>query len=106
MKEIRVLTPEEVLPGFALAGVHHQALEPQQVWAALEELCAKPEVGVVVIDARLAEVLDPVRLQELLRHWAGVLVTLPAPAGLESAGEDDLQRLVRRALGYHVRIES
>jgi hypothetical protein len=38
-------------------------------------------------------------------RWAGVLVTLPAPAGRRAPPVDELQRLVQRALGYHVRLQ-
>lgn len=99
-----MLTPAEFRFGFALAGVRQRELAPEETWAALREATADPELGVVAVDERLLSGLDPVRLRELTDRWGGVLVTLPAPAGTVQR-EDELQRLVRRALGYHVRLE-
>ncbi len=105
MREIVVMTPEEGRFGFAMTGVRQQVVAPEEAWAALVETCADATVGVVAVDARLQSQFDPRRLRELTDHWGGVLVTLPAPAGAERPEVDELQRLVRRALGYHVRIE-
>lgn len=105
MKEILFLTPKDSAPGFALTGVRQQTVTVQEVWATLQQACADPELGVIAADARLLEKLDPVRLRELTERWSGVLVTLPAPAGRRAGTADELQRLVQRALGYHVRLQ-
>ena len=106
MKDVLILTPEEAMPGFALAGVRQVALSANQAMAAIEEFCKDAKVGVLAVDERLMQAIDSDRVQELVSHWPGVLVTLPAPAGGEKPAEDELQRLVRRALGCHVRLES
>lgn len=105
MKEILFLTMQDSAPGFALTGVRQQTLTPEQAWTTIEQVCADPEVGVIAVDARLLEKLDQVRLRELTNRWAGVLVTLPPPAGKRTPPSDELQRLVQRALGYHVRLQ-
>ena len=105
MKEILFLTMADSAPGFALTGVRQQTLKPEETWATLQQACADPEVGVVVADTRLLKKLDPVRLRELTDRWPGVLVTLPAPADKRTPPSDELQRLVQRALGYHVRLQ-
>jgi V/A-type H+-transporting ATPase subunit F len=105
MKEILVLTPAESRFGFALAGVRQSELTAENTWAALREATADPMIGVIAVDERLLTSIDPLRLRELTARWGGVLVTLPVPAGATPPAEDELQRLVRRALGYHVRLE-
>ncbi len=105
MNRIVVMTPPEAGAGFALTGVRQLTVAADEAWTALQSVCADPAVGVVVVDARLLATVDPHRLQELTEHWRGVLATLPAPAGTVRSDLDDLQRLVRRALGYHVRLE-
>jgi V/A-type H+-transporting ATPase subunit F len=105
VKEILVLTPAESRFGFALAGVRQGELVAENAWAALREATADPMIGVIAVDERLLTSIDPLRLRELTARWGGVLVTLPGPAGATPPAEDELQRLVRRALGYHVRLE-
>lgn len=104
MKGILVLTPPEVRLGFALAGVSQREVTPEDTWGALREAMADPRVGVLAVDERLLATLEPHRLGELTARWGGVLVTLPAPAGVLNPGADEFQRLVRRALGYHVKL--
>lgn len=104
MKEILVLTPADVRHGFAAAGVRQQAVEPADAWQVLREAVADPQLGVIAVDARLLAAVDPHRLHELTGRWSGVLVTLPAPAGAARPDTDELQRLIRRALVYHVKL--
>ncbi|PLX73970.1 MAG: ATPase [Desulfuromonas sp.] len=106
MKQILFLTPPDTIPGFSLTGVRQQETVAERAWESLEAASRDPELGVIAIDARLLDTIDPRKVVELTRRWRGVLVTLPAPAGTVLIGEDELQRLVRRALGYHVRLES
>lgn len=106
MKQVVVLTPEDGSKGFALAGIRQWCLKTEDVWAVLKKVMDDPEVGVAAVDARLLREGDVQRMHDLAERWAGVLVTLPAPAGAERVGGDDLQRLVQRALGYHVRLET
>ncbi|MEJ2471426.1 MAG: V-type ATP synthase subunit F [Desulfuromonadales bacterium] len=105
MKTILFLTPEDSVPGFALTGIQQQTLSPDETWGVIELACADPEIGVLAADNRLLEGIDPVRLRELTERWPGVFVTLPAPFGRREPARDELQRLVHRALGYHVRLQ-
>ena len=105
MKEILFLTMEDSEPGFALTGVRQQTLTREDAWSTIQQACEDPEIGVVSADTRLLEKLDQVRLRELTERWPGVLVTLPAPADRRAPPSDELQRLVQRALGYHVRLQ-
>ena len=105
MKEILFLTPEDSAPGFALTGIRQQTMSPDEVWEKLQKAFADPEIGVIAVDNRLLENIDPVRLRELTERWPCVLVTLPSPAGLRAPPADELQYLVQRALGYHVRLQ-
>lgn len=99
-----VLAPAEARLGFALAGVRQREVAADQVWTVLHETMADMEVGVIAADERLLAGLDPLRLRELTTRWGGILVTLPAPAVAGPLVEDELQRLIRRALGYHVKL--
>lgn len=105
MKEILFLTPKDSTPGFALTGIRQQALAREEAWTVIQQVCSDAEIGVVAVDSRLLEGIDPVRLRELTDRWPGVMVTLPAPADRRAPPADELQRLVQRALGYHVRLQ-
>jgi len=105
VNRIVILTPTAAGCGFALAGVRQREVATGSEWAELQAACADPAVGVVAADARLLAAIDPRRLQELTGRWTGVLVTLPAPSGTPRDNLDDLQHLIRRALGYHIRLE-
>ena len=105
MKEILFLTPADGEPGFALTGVRQQVLSIEEIWTVLQDVCSDPEIGVVAVDSRLLKDVDPIRLRELTNRWPGVMVTLPAPADRKVPPGDEMQRLVQRALGYHVRLQ-
>ena len=104
MKEVLVLTPDDARYGFALTGIRQLVVAPEEAWTVLREVTDDPQVGVIAVDGRLLAAVDQGRLRELTARWSGVLVTLPAPAGIGPAEVDELQRLVRRALGYHVKL--
>lgn len=104
MKGVLILTPVDARLGFALAGVRQREVTPEDTWQVLREATADPKLGVIAVDERLLAALDPLRMSELTARWGGVLVTLPAPQGAPRPAVDEFQRLVRRALGYHVKL--
>lgn len=104
MSAMVVLTPADAHPGFALSGVLHEALQPERLEARLRHWLGRQDVGVVVIDERLLPGLAEERLRALERNAKALLVVLPAPTG-DTVGEDYLRRLLRRVLGYQVRIK-
>lgn len=103
MQTLTVLTPADARDGFRLAGARQRVLTPEELAAALQELLREREPGLLVIDERLQGDFSGRRLRELAKTWPGLLMTLPAPRS-ESHAEDEFERLVRRALGYHVRL--
>lgn len=106
MKEVVFITTPAAEPGFALTGVRQLVADPGQIGEVLRDTLADEGVGVIAIEESLAAALDETQLQERIRRWPGVLVTLPAPGLTLSRDADALQRMVRRALGYHVRLDT
>jgi V/A-type H+-transporting ATPase subunit F len=45
------------------------------------------------------------RLHELEHGWHGILLILPSPVKPPAEVEDYAARLIRRAIGYHVRLK-
>ena len=106
MKKLAVLTPLDARHGFSLAGARQLLVSPEEAEATLRRVLADPDTKVAVIDERLLPGIPEERFKELEKRWFGVLVVLPAPAtGGGEPEEDYALRLIRRAIGYHVRLQ-
>ncbi len=105
MKKVAVITPPDARYGFSLAGVTQFTVRPEEAGAAVERAMRDPECGVVVIDERLVGAIGDERFREMERRWFGVLVVLPAPEKL-GEGEDYAEKLIRKVIGYHVRLKA
>ncbi|MDT8419612.1 MAG: V-type ATP synthase subunit F [Desulfuromonadales bacterium] len=104
MKGVVFITPEDARHGFSLAGTAQLTVNAEQAEELLRRTLDDTDVGVVVIDERLVRAIDAKHYRDLEQSWRGLLVTLPAPQR-DAAADDYLQRLIKRALGYHVRLE-
>ncbi len=105
MKKIVFITPADVDPGFGLAGVAQYNASPGETEELLRKVMSDPDTGVAVVDERLATALDEERFREMERRWFGILLVLPSPEGAGGETmEDYARRLIRRAVGYHVRV--
>jgi V/A-type H+-transporting ATPase subunit F len=105
MNEVVFITAEDARYGFSLAGLQQLTVAAERAEELLRQTIADADVGVVVIDERLVKTIDAKYFTELEKHWRGLLVTLPAPELVGGKEEDYLQRLIKRALGYHVRLQ-
>ena len=104
MNRIVALTPPDADNGFACCGAVQQAVVPGRAREALERALESAGSGVVILDERLVDEVGEETLHFLEQHWPGVLVVLPAP-GVRGAGEDYAMRLIRRAVGYQVKVK-
>ena len=104
MKKIAFITAPDAEFGFSLAGVVQHSTNPEGAEDALREAVTE-EAGLVALDERLMEGLREETLREIEKGWHGILVILPAPERAGAAIEDYAARLIRRAIGYHVRIQ-
>ena len=77
---------------------------PADLEAALHELLGDPATGVVIVDERLVPGSAQQRLRDLERRSTGLIVVLPAPGEAVRIEEDYALRLIRRAIGYQVRL--
>lgn len=105
MKRVLFVTPPDARYGFSLGGTVQMVALPGEAEAIVRAALDDPENGVVVVDERLLPDIGDERFRELERRWFGILVVLPAP---EAAGEaaDYALRLIRRAIGYQVRLQT
>jgi vacuolar-type H+-ATPase subunit F/Vma7 len=105
MKKIIVITPADARNGFACCGAVQYAVQPGEAVGALERVMADADNGVVILDERLVSAVGEEQLRAIEKQSSGVLVVLPSP-GRISSGEDYAVRLIRRAVGYHVRVRT
>lgn len=104
MRQVVVMTPPDARHGFALTGVRQHAVAPGAQQAPLAALLADPAVGLVVVDERLADAATQATLRDMERRSPGVVVLMPAPEAGVRPEEDYVLRLIRRAIGYQVRL--
>ncbi len=111
MKKIVFITPRDAEYGFSLTGVPQYAVEAKAFEETLHRIMEEPENGLVIIDERLVgDGREPGgafedRMRELERAWHGILLVLPSPVKPPVEVEDYAARLIRRAIGYHVRLK-
>ncbi len=107
MKKIVFITPPDVQYGFSLTGVPQYAVDAKAFEAVLDKTMEEPENGLVIIDERLVVNGGTFeeRMRELERAWHGILLVLPSPVKPPAETEDYAARLIRRAIGYHVRLK-
>jgi V/A-type H+/Na+-transporting ATPase subunit F len=104
MKKIVFLTPRDARYGFSLAGVTQLLAEPEETEAAILRAMRNPDCGVLILDERLLAGMGEERCRELEKGWSGVLVVLPAPEAGAPAADDYAERLIRKVIGYQVRL--
>lgn len=103
---VRVLCRPTTAAGFALAGlVPDTAEEAGAVDTALRALLGSPQVGVVLLEDVLYAELAPDLRITVDRAAQPVVVPFPGPAWQAAASaEEQVVELLRRAIGYRVRL--
>ncbi len=104
MKKIVFITPEDAEYGFKLTGVSQSIAQKETAIDILKEIIREPETGLVIIDERLVTGNTEEKLREIEQMWHGILLILPSPERPKAGIEDFVARLIKRAIGYHVRL--
>jgi V/A-type H+-transporting ATPase subunit F len=105
VKKILVVTPAPSVAGFAMAGVMAREAVPLELPRLIDDAVADTSVGVLAIDERVIGRQVQERIREIERRWHGAVVILPSPSKPAGPEEDYAQRLIRRAIGYQVRVQ-
>jgi vacuolar-type H+-ATPase subunit F/Vma7 len=105
VKKIVFVTGPDAEYGFSLSGVTHDVIKEEELEDKLKKLMVDPGTGLVVVDERLISGISEARLREMEKRWFGMLLVLPAPEKPGTAAEDYAMRLIKRAIGYHVRLK-
>lgn len=104
MKKIVFITPHDAEYGFSLAGIRQQSVEPEETEAVLRAAVDNPDTGLIIIDERLVNNDTEELIRGLEHGWSGVILVMPSPEKFPPEVEDYAARLIRRAIGYHVRL--
>lgn len=105
MKKVAFITPPDAELGFRLAGVDQYVAELKDVMDTMRQALSDPSTGVLILDERFIKEIGEERLRAMERQWDGILLVLPSPKRPAEKEEDYLSRLIRRAIGYHVRLK-
>ena len=105
MKKTIFITPMDAEYGFGLAGISHYTATAEDAEAMLGKTMAEPDTGLIIIDERMIKGMSEERMREMEERWTGILLVLPSPVKPSAEIEDYAVRLIRRAIGYHVRLQ-
>ena len=105
MKKIAFITPKDTEFGFLLAGVNQYVAGKEDFIPVLKSILPDPDNVLVIVDERLVRDGNEERMREIEHAWDGILIVLPSPERAVEEIEDYASRLIRRAIGYHVRLK-
>ncbi len=105
MKKTSFITPPDAEQGFGLAGICRYGVAPEEAEEILVKIMAEPDTGLIIIDERILRCVSEEKIKEMEQRWDGILLVLPSPVKPAADIEDYAERLIRRAVGYHVRLE-
>jgi V/A-type H+-transporting ATPase subunit F len=105
MKKIIFITPSDARYGFELAGAEQYVAGGSEIEDLLEKFLSEKETGVVIIDERLAADIPDEKLRILEEKWFGIVLILPSPEDTIEESKDPLTRLLKKTLGYYMRIK-
>lgn len=93
--------------GFRLAGAPVEEIAEGEEAERFRDLVADPSVGVLAVEEKLLERVPEPVLQRIGREGIPVLLPFTLPRRWEEAGrgEEYVATLIRRAIGYHVKIQ-
>jgi vacuolar-type H+-ATPase subunit F/Vma7 len=103
---VRILCRPATAAGFALAGlVAETAEDDTTVDATLRSLLQRRELGVVLLEEPLYTALAPDVRAQVDKVAQPVVVPFPGPAWRAApSAEEQVVELLRRAIGYRVRL--
>jgi V/A-type H+/Na+-transporting ATPase subunit F len=101
-----VTRPGDAL-GFRLAGVRTEEVDPGDEESRVAALLASPDVGVLAIEDDVLGRVPEALLERASRTGLPVVFpfTLPRRLAEPGAAETYVGLLIRRAIGYHVRLK-
>ncbi len=104
MDKIVFITPHDAKFAFQLTGAEQHVTDDRDFMKTLKDTTNSPDTGLVIVDERLLSASNEEKVSEIERSWKGILIVLPSPERPEAEIEDYATRLIRKAIGYHLRL--
>ena len=108
MSKLLVITYPDTVPGFSLAGVEVKGVkEGDNITPLLEGIITNGEYGLLAIEERLLSDVPEEVLKKIRKTGVPVIVPIDTPRSWYSEAEMEsyVARLIRRAIGYQVKIK-
>ena len=105
---VRVLASPALAAGFRLAGVPaDDVADAADAGAVLASAAALPNLGILIVEEAILDALSPAVRRDVERRAIPIVVPLPAPSWSGGArdAEEFILELLRRAIGYRVRLQ-
>lgn len=105
---VRVLASPAVAAGFRLAGLPVEEVDDARTASeSLVRAAAQPRLGILLVEQRLLDAASDVVRHDLERRAVPILVPIPAIRwdGTRDDAEGYILELLRRAIGYRVRLQ-
>ena len=101
---VHVICRHETALGIALAGI--APIEAETGAAAAAALARLPRTSIVLVEAALHDGLPTATRRQLRKDGTPIVMPFPGPAPLAAgaAPEEELLEVLRRAVGYRVRL--
>jgi len=103
-RQIVFITEKDAQYGFGLAGFRQYECEDTELAVLLDKTIGKSEFGLYVIDERLINEENEKKIREIEKNGDMIFVIMPPPAKTVAKREDYAARLLRKAIGYHVKL--
>lgn len=105
LRLVVAVRPADAL-GFRLAGVTVEAVAPGEELAAFRRLLADPQLGVVAVEEELRRAIPGRLLARARQRGVPVVLpfALPRRLGEEGPGRAYVAAIIRRAVGYGVKL--
>jgi len=105
---VRVIASPGIATGFRLAGLRvDEVADARDAGDRLVSAGAQPDVGILLVEQALLDLVPEITRREAERRALPILVPIPAPAwgGAKGDAESYILELLRRSIGYRVRLQ-
>jgi vacuolar-type H+-ATPase subunit F/Vma7 len=106
-QEVLVVMGKEVKPGFLLAGVHvEEAKDGKEAEKIVLDAIESGKYGIIILEEEFLEDFDPRNKAKILESVVPLVVPISVTLSSTISVEEYLEMVVRRAIGYHIKVRA